>query len=324
PGFSILELLVAMSVLALLVMLAAAMINSIQSVWKSTSARSEQYRAARQGLETIASRLSQATLNPYWVVTTNGNGQPIRYERQSDLRLISGRAPDLTGLAQQGGAIFFQAPTGYSTNSSSRLDAALNTWGYFVEYGDDAAHRPSFLTSVGVQPRNRFRLMEFLDPCDNLQVFQVTSGNPTYTNMTWFSTPLGTAENRRVLAENIVAIVMLPRLSSTEDPTGTALAPGFSYDSTATRSDEKVNPRHQLPPIVDLAVVAIDENSARRIAWGSSPPDFGTSALFQSPSEMENDLETLRSNLEARGLSARVFRTSVPIAAARWSVEQKN
>ena len=303
--------------------LAASLIGAIQDVWKRSSARTEQFRSARQALETISSRLSQATLNPYWVVQTNSSGVPVRYERQSDLRFLAGQAPTLTALAQPGGALFFQAPTGYSANGTSRLDAALNTWGYFVEYGSDAELRPAFLTSTSLPARNRFRLMEFLDPSDELQVFKNTSGNSTYTGREWFSTPLGKPERRRVLAENIVALVVLPRLGITEDPTGIALAPGFAYDSTTVNTDPKLNPRHQLPPIVDIAVVAIDEQSARRINWDTKP-DFGANALFKIPSDMEADLETLRKNIAAQGLSARVFRTSVPISAARWSTEQAN
>jgi uncharacterized protein (TIGR02599 family) len=321
-GFTLVELLVAMAVLSLIVVLAASMTGAIQNVWKRTSARSEQFRVARQGLETIASRISQATLNPYWVVQIV-NGTPKRFERLSDLRFLAGPAAATTTLAAAGGgsALFFQAPTGFASQNAARLNAALNTWGYFVEYGPDTSYRPSFLT---MPVRNRFRLVEFTDPSDQLKVFTFTSGNSTYTGKEWFSTPLGTAANRRVLAENIVALVVLPRLSAIEDPTGIALAPGFLYDSTGINSDPKLNPRHQLPPIVDLAMVAIDEKSAKRITWGTTPPDFGTGTLFQDPSKMDADLDTLRKNIEAKGLSARVFRTSVPIPAARWSTEQTN
>jgi uncharacterized protein (TIGR02599 family) len=337
-AFSLIELLISLAVLSVLVVLAASLIGAIQDVWKRSSARTEQFRSARQALETISSRLSQATLNPYWVVQTNSSG--VRYERQSDLRFLTGQAPTLTALAQPGGALFFQAPTGYSANSTSRLDAALNTWGYFVEYGSDAGFRPAFLTTAGLPARNRFRLMEFLDPSDELQVFKNTSGNSTYTGREWFSTPLtklktdGTPKNRRVLAENIVAVVVLPRLSSMEDSSvgQVDLSPQFSYDSTSTNAVPITDSRnklvqhiirHQLPPIVDIAVVAIDEQSARRITWGSSPPVFGTN-LFQNSANMDADLEELRKNITAQGLSARVFRTSVPISAARWSTEQKN
>jgi uncharacterized protein (TIGR02599 family) len=339
-AFSLIELLISLAVLSVLVVLAASLIGAIQDVWKRSSARTEQFRSARQALETISARLSQATLNPYWVVQTNSIGAPIRYERQSDLRFLAGQAPTLTALAQPGSALFFQAPTGYSANGTSRLDAALNTWGYFVEYGSDAGLRPAFLTSTSLPARNRFRLMEFLDPSDELQVFKNTSGKSTYAGIEWFSTPLtkldidGTPKNRRVLAENIVAFVALPRLSSVEDRSvgQVDLSPKFSYDSTSptpvpitNEKDELVQHiiRHQLPPIVDIAVVAIDEQSARRINWDTKP-DFGASALFQIPSNMEADLEKLRSNIAAQGLSARVFRTSVPISAARWSTEQAN
>ena len=322
-AFSLVELLLAMAVLSLLVVLASSMIGAIQNIWTRTTAKTEQFRAARQALETISSRLSQATLNPYWVVFTDSSGNPTRYERQSDLRFLAGPASSVSSLAASGtgSAIFFQSPTGFSSQNAARLNSALNTWGYFVEYGPDSAFRPDFLT---LPQRNRFRLIEFTDPSDQLQVFKNTSGKPTYVGREWFSTPLGIAGNRRVLAENIVAVVVLPRLSSVEDATGVSLAPEFVYDSTSTISDKKLNPRHQLPPIVDLAVVAIDEQSAQRITWPSSPPDFGGAALFKKAENMEADLETLRSNIAALGLSARVFRTSVPIPAARWSTEQSN
>jgi len=322
---------VAMVVLSLIVVLAASMIGSIQNIWKRTSARAEQFRAARQGLETVSARLTQATLNPYWVVTST-NGVPTRYERQSDLRFLalSGTAALVTSFAQPGSALFFQAPTGYSSSNATRLNAALNTWGYFVEYGPDTPYRPPFLATTNVPVNYRFRLIEFTDPSDTLQIFTYTSGSATYTGHDWYSSPLGVAANRRVLAENIVALVALPRLSSVEDSTGTALAPYYAYDSTSRsdpNSDPKLNPRHQLPPIVDLAVVALDENSARRITWGITPPDFGasTSALFQQAVNMDADLETLRDNIEKKfKIPARVFRTSVAIPAARWSTEQTN
>lgn len=318
-AFTLLELLVAIAILSMLVVLVASMIGSIQDVWKRTSARSEQFRSARQGLETISARLSQATLNPYWSVATNASGAPTRYERQSELRFLTCQTPG-TGIpnAQQGTAIFFQAPTGFFSNSTNNMESALNTWGYYVEYGSDSDYRPPFLSSSSVPAKNRFRLIEFLDPSDTLQVFRNTSGTPTYVGKEWFTTPLSSTNNRRVLAENIVALVALPRLPSAEDSTGTALAPAYNYDTTGSNATAMLNPRHQLPPIVDLAVVAISESTASRITWGSTPP-FDMTGLFQNAANMDSDLLTLQRNIAARGLSARIFRTSVPISAAKWS-----
>ena len=313
-GFTLVELLVAMAILGLVVVLSATMIGHIQKVWEHTTARTEQFQKARQALQTISGRLSQATLNPYWRVETNSSGTPVRYARQSDLRFLSGPAASLTTIAgpASGSAVFFQAPTGFSSQSAAQLVNALNTWGYFIEYGSDApSYRPPFLSSTGVAPKNRFRLIEFTDPSDKLQIFKYTSGAPAYSGKDWFSAPLATQANRRVLADNIVALVVLPRLPAVDD-------------STKRNGNKALNPRHQLPPIVDLAVVALDDRSVRRIEWGSTAPDFGAGSLFLLPANLDADLNTLRNNLAARGLNAAVFRISVPIAAGRWSTEQSN
>ena len=328
-AFSLIELLISLAVLSVLVVLAASLIGAIQDVWKRSSARTEQFRSARQALETISGRLSQATLNPYWVVQTNSSGVPVRYERQSDLRFLAGPAISTigstvgSGTIVPGSGVFFQAPTGYFTNNSaSSLNAALNTWGYYVEYGPDSS-RPPFISTSIIPTKNRFRLVEFIDPSDGLTIFSKTSGNSAYNGKDWFTAPLATTGNRRVLADNIVAFVALPRLSTSEDSTGTALSPAYIYDTTTSNATPKLNPKNQLPPIVDIAVVAISETTANRITWGTTPPVFGTN-LFQNAADMDADLETLRTNIEKMNLSARVFRTSVPISAARWSTEQNN
>jgi uncharacterized protein (TIGR02599 family) len=340
-AFSLIELLISLAVLSVLVVLAASLIGAIQDVWKRSSARTEQFRSARQALETVSARLSQATLNPYWVVQTNASGVPVRYERQSDLRFLTGPAISTigstlgNGTIVPGSAVFFQAPTGYFSNSTdSSLNAALNTFGYYVEYGPDSSPPPFISTSI-IPTKNRFRLVEFIDPSDGLTVFSKTSGKSAYNGKDWFTDPLAKTGNRRVLADNIVAFVALPRLSSVEDRSvgQVDLSPKFSYDSTSPTPVPITNEkgelvqhiiRHQLPPIVDIAVVAISETTANRITWGSSRPDFGTSTLFQNAADMDADLEILRTNIAEKGLSARVFRTSVPISAARWSTEQKN
>ena len=340
-GFTLVELMVALAILSLIVVLAANMMGATQKIWKGTTARVEQFRAARQALDTVSARLVQATLNPYWVVASS-NGVPYRYQRQSDLRFLAGPAGTIfsnasvqlpaSGSPGPGSALFFQAPTGFSSQAGVRLDAALNTWGYYVEYGPDTSYRPPFLTSSVLPVRYRFRLIEFTDPSDQLSIFTCTAGNASYTGQKWFSVPLASGSNSRVLAENIVALVVLPKLSQIQEASGAytdaSLSPGYSYDSTgtgmATLSDPNLNPKCQLPPIVDVAVVAIDERSAMHLSWTSTPPDFGTGSLFQDPAIIEKDLDQLRSNLEAKGLSARVFRTSVPILAARWSTQQTN
>ncbi len=325
-GFTLLELLVSAVLLLVVVGVTSALVSATQGVWGRASAQIEQFRVARQAFDSVAARMAQATLNPYWNVTLDAQGQPQRFERASELRFRVGRAPALVPGAAGGSAVFFQSPTGFFSDGSGDLGAALNTWGYFVEYGSDQGYRPPFLASAGVPERHRFRLVEFLDPSDQLAVYRHTSGNPGYTGVEWFSAPLAVAGRKRILADNVVALVVVPKLSSLEDPTGQALAPDLAYDSTTRLPNPMLNPRHQLPPVLEMAEVVISDRSAERVAWGNSPPDLGVEldALFGDASKVESDLARLRDALLAKGLDARIFRQTIPLPAARWSVEQTN
>jgi len=329
-GFTLLELLVSLALFLLLAGVSAWMISAAQRVWGRASAQAEQFRTARQALDLIAERVAQATLNPYWQVAYDDNGQPLRYERASELRFRSGPAatllPGVTAGGSVGSAIFFQSPTGYRSDGSGEPGEALNTWGYFVEYGSDAGYRPPFLTPAGVPPAHRYRLVELLDPSDQLTLFGHSSGHPDYDGVEWFTEPAAKPGHKRVLAENVIAFVVLPRLSRLEDAAGFDLAPALAYDSTERRPQARINPRHQLPPVLEIAAVVIDERSAARVEWGTTPPDLGVdfTALFHEADQMEADLAAVRDALTRRGLDARIFRQSVPLVSARWSHEQTN
>jgi len=323
-----LELLVAMTLLLLVVGLSAGILSATQDVWKRVSSQTEQQRGARQSLDTVSRRIAQAVLNPYWsVVYDNTTGQPRRFERTSELRFLVSPASSIVSTAAEAGtAIFFQSPTGYFSDGSGELGSALNTWGYFIEYGSDQSYRPAFLASTGVPEQNRFRLIEFLDPSDNLEVFRRTSGKPDYEGSEWFKTPLASPLRKRILAENVLAFVVLPRLSSLEDPSGVALASNYTYDTTKRNPDKRLNPRNQLPPVVEIAAVVLDSRSIAKISWGTSPPDLGIAMnnLFKDPAKLDADLEAVRLALKQKNLEARIFRQTIPIPSARWSIEQKD
>lgn len=325
PGFTLLELLLAITILTMIVLLSSNLIEATRSLWEKTSAQIEQFRVGRQVFETVTRRVSQAVLNPYWAVKYDTANLPQRYERASELRFLVEPASALPGAAPgTGTALFFQAPTGYNSLGSDDLSESLNTWGYFIEYGPDTAYRPDFLSGAGVPTRYRFRLIELLDPSDNLVLFSKTSGFPDYAGQDWFQTPLAKAARKRELASNVIALVVLPKLSSVEDSTGTELALKFTYDSTVRKSDPKTNPRNQLPPAIEVAMVVISEKSANRVNWGPTPPSFIPTDLFTDASQIDQDLETLRAALADKGLKARVLRATIPIVAARWSTEQSN
>lgn len=340
-AFTLVEILVSTAVVALLLVILLSITSQVTTMYRHTTSRVEQFRQAREAFDAINRRLGRATLNPYW--DYDNPSTPTNYVRQSELRFASGRTETVAGSVPSGKrwpthGVFFQAPLGTSEpgqTTLSGLNSLLNTWGYFVEFGSDAAFRPSILDGSPVQPRYRFRLCELIQPADELSIYQYTSGkdssgqpkNLTYAGSDWFSgTITQTASSRpvHVLAENVIALVLLPRLSTQEDAAGTRLAPDYLYDSTTTRSDADINPKNQLPPLVQVTMVALDETSARRLETATTMPDLGLDQLFQTADRFETDLGTLEKTLRDKHLSYRVFTGGVRLKEAKWSKEQQN
>lgn len=320
--------MVSLSLLTVLSLLLVTMTNSTASTWRYTTSKIEQFRSAGDGFEAMARRIGQATLNTYWDYDLPS--APTRYLRKSDLRFIAGVTETLTGSTaphRPTQSIFFQAPLGFVDvpQNFSGLANLLNTWGYYLEFNRD--NRPEFLKSIAVPPpdRYRYRLMELMQPSNNLNIYSLTNGKPTYNKRDWFTTALSAANPPvHVLAENVIAMVILPKLSKTEDESGVKLAPKYSYDSSptgATATTSSLDPQNQLPPVVQITLVAIDEASANRIADGSTPPTFDTllGTLFADARKYDEDLKQLQDALIAEKINYRVFTSNVSIRGAKWS-----
>lgn len=307
------------------------MTDQVQKTYRSTLGKAEQFREARVAFESIARRLSQATLNTYW--DYDSPTSPTRYLRQSELRFKCGRASGMlpSGTTSTTHSVFFQAPFGFTSNSTSYggMESMLNTWGYFIEFGSDSALRPAPVNTAGVPEKYRFRLYEMMEPSEDLSVYKYTSGNATYNGLTWFQDPLGrTSRSSRVLAENIVALIFLPR-----DPANAALTTDYQYDSSPDGSTTTQTwSEHQLPPYIQVTMVAIDEASARRLDAGTTPPlDFANDPalkdLFTSVGDLTNeanpgyaqDLKKLRDKLAAMKINYRIFTSNVSVSGAKWN-----
>ena len=342
-GFTLVELLVSIAILAMLLVLLLSMVTHTSKIWRVTKGKIEEFSSAQIGFDTITRRLGQATLNPYIDYVTNANGVVTGYMRQSQLRILSG--PTATILAPMGSptttnptmGVFFQAPNGLTTNNAnSLLVNALNTWGYYIEYAGDTNNRPSFLP--GLNSRYRYRLMELMEPTENLSIYNYTSGNNGYTNIDWISNSMALPAPSRpahVLAENVIALILLPKLSPNDMGTTynvASLAPNYIYDSSQTNNNSTngmLNPHNQLPPMIQVTLVAVDETSAVRFASNysqlcTSPAPKGYANLFTDASQFTNDLSTLGSILSANHLSYRIFTTDIILRAAKWSSAQTN
>ena len=336
-GFTLVELLVSMTVLAILLLVIVQVTSQTGSVWRNTTAKADQFREARDAFESITRNLSQATLNTYYDYFDEvGNRRtpanaatfvPARYGRYSELKFQTGAASTLLNKSADtfpGHAIFFQAPLGFTNDpTNGSLNSLLNTWGYYVEFRPDT-DRPNFVPG---STRRRFRLMEFMQPSEQLNIYSSPG--------TWLA-GAGQTASSHVMASNIIALTILPKLPAkgsandpTVDPKGDKLAPAFEYNSTTqgqAGAGPEFNSLNQLPPLVEVTMVAIDEASAVKLEMqhGTSPPNFGLNGLFKNsnPVNREEDLAGLVGNLTAHGISYRVFSTEVSLRGAKWSREQ--
>ncbi len=316
-GFSLVELLVAMGVLALIAVMMLSLTSSAQRVAKQTSSRTEQFREARRAFDRINQRLSLATLNTYWdYVDASGNPRPAnstnftprRYARVSELRYLQTNAALFSaprGGRLVGSSVFFQAPLGQFNNTNlSGLNSLLNTVGFFVERGSDTTFRPP--TTSSLPAKVRYRLFELIEPSENLTIYGLTSGNAGNTSTAWFTTPLAATSNSHRLADNIVALLFQAQYT---DSTGSPLS-NFAYSSTprgqATQSIEENN----LPPSVRVTMIAIDEISAARIE---------NQNLTLADAVNDASLEQLEQQLNDNRLNYRKFESSVSIGPSKWS-----
>lgn len=356
-AFTLVEMLVSVVILSLVMVLLVSVLNQTSTIWRSTTSRVEQFRDARICFEAITRRLSQATLNTYLdyldannAPRTAGNAAtftPARYARQSELRFISGSMKDLdpTNSAKRPAhGVFFVAPFGFVNDSANYggLGTLLNTWGYFIEFDKDpslpTSSAISTLFQTDVQKRYRFRLMELMAPAENMPLYKYTAGNGSYTGHEWYTDLFSVAPPPvHTLAENIIALIILPKLTNSDEDnlkthniipadtaTGTALAPKYGYDSTSSSNNAALNPKNQLPPILQVTMIAVDEASFARYQRGTIMPDLGLSGLFQDATNYDVDLATLQKTLLTAKLNYKVFTTNIAIKEARWSREQQN
>lgn len=358
-AFTLVEVLVSMTVLLILLLISAQVIGTVQSTWTASNARVSQFREARTAFDIITRNLSQATLNSYIDydqnylknksnVNATAAVAPTKYLRKSDLRFVCG--PTIGGnsgsLLAQGGsaaqspghAVFFQAPLGVSHDPAYiGLDRLLCGRGYFVQYTSDEFFRPAVLPTG--QPRFRYRLMEFSPPAEQNLIYDTTS------NQKWFAqagvpvqgteTPINHGLTRPI-ADNIVALIIAPQLETDAAASGgsttnssEAYRAVFNYDSALNDGAASVSGQgnqHRLPPLVRVVLVAIDERTADRLGQMGDPssPPFGTeiSSLIggdENAQNMNQTMENVAKVLSQRKINYRIFSATVSIRGAKWS-----
>jgi uncharacterized protein (TIGR02599 family) len=310
-AFTILEVMVASAVFIMLLGLLLSTISQTSMVTHRATEKVSAFQGARSAFELITSKLSQATMNSYW--DYDSPTTPTKYIRKSELHFVvgpAGQAP-LPGTSGSGQAVFFQVPGGVTGSSTyNGMDNLLNAYGYYIQYQQESGL--PFQTSGS--NTFRYRLMQSIVKTEDLQVYTDISASGS----TWIS-----GDNSAVVAENIVYMAIWPRKVASEDSTGSALTSSFAYNSRLNSSDNpQPDTANQLPPTIQLTLVAIDETSAARFCTSSTAPPqisgafnglFTTSSLTQ----FDADLDTLTQRLTANGVNFRVFTTIVPMRESK-------
>lgn len=369
-AFTLVELMVSVAILSLLLVMVFQMLDETQKTWSRAKGMVLSFKDARDGFEALNRTVSQATLNTYIGYDTMGTVAqvPKSFERKSELHFVCGPIQDLVGSAEGRirftHGIFFQAPLGYQTFQSrtsqstrkdtyGELDSLLNGWGYYVEYASDKTERPQFLDAVSpaVPERYRCRLMEFRQPAEATTIYQyhLEQDRPKEEQKIyeWFRSrrfgvedpanndpqnAAGEIRTTRILADNIVALIISPRLSENdvargEDNTSdfrfekpTDIAREYLYDSRrfhygSKTDDEVVFSRHQVPPVLRVTMIAIDEMDATRYAAQNDPKErpkyVPEDKWFQSVSKFAEEMKGYTENLEGIGIRYRVFTSNI-------------
>lgn len=345
-GFTLVELLVSITILSMLAVLLLQMLSSSSDIWRRNRERTEAFKAARVAFERVTSNLSQATLDTYLdyfngsqsrtdAARTSG-GVPAdfnfkRYDWASDLQFVAGKTDDLVTTASGAtptDAVFFVAPAGRVARASTNyrnLDKLLNAMGYYIEFSSDHDEIPAFLRGR-VKERFRYRLKELNQPSEKLAIFKdgKFKGAESWFNRAITPAP-GTESSTFTLADNVIALIVRPKASKSErSAIADEIESKYAFDSKGYLDGGSSILKNQLPPLVQLTMVTIDEISAARYAErnGDGAPEFVSPELFKRPEQFDSDMETLKKHLTDLGLKYRVFTTDVSMRGAKTNLVQ--
>ncbi len=317
-AFSLIEVLIAATFFLVLVGVLSTITGSTFRMWTGQRSRATAFDGANAVFDNLTRTLAQSTLNTYW--SYDNPAVPTRYTRQSELHFLLTRATpalDSDASLYPGSVVFFQAPLGRTAQTPlTRLTSLLNSVGYFVHYSE-ATSVPSFLKNI-VPKRERYRIYEWLQPTEELALYNGGAGASSESQRTWFLEDILHPDQKRnvaVLAENVIGLILMAEYPGA--------APGsYTYDSRDATSSPT---HHQLPPKIKVLMVVIDEPSAVQLAqkYGDTPPPVTPEAgWFNDPAKYQDDLDEWEKKLKAMtpAVNYRIYTATVDLFSAKWSL----
>ena len=320
-AFTLVELLVSMSILSLIFIMLLSVITNTTNLWISSSAKVEAFQSARMAFDAMTRSLSQATLNTYIDYDYDANGNPSRYLLQSELRFVTGSTGTngFPGTPNTGQAFFFVAPASYTLKTAQYggMESLLNVCGYYISFSQNNAIPGHANTDLAKQTY-RYRLMQSIIPTEQ------NTGVYTSASTSWFTSSV---DYSHPVADNIIALIIRPQDPSVVAPASPDLSSDgtdtYNYDTTLNAKANSPPPTaNQLPPVLQVTMVAIDEASAKRIANGSAQPPVIVNMLagiFSQPSNFDADLDALEGSLRKAKIQYRVFSSTIAVREAKWT-----
>ncbi len=331
------ELMVGIVISIILIGVLLAAMTQLSTTVRTVDSKIDAFQGAEAAFDLMTQTLSDATLNTYY--DYDSSSAPTTYLRRSDLHFLVEQNSNLTTAfpnsnANSGQSAFFQSPVGYSNNSTyAHTPGLLNACGYFIQFGPDSASWPTIFTAGSRTIHYRYRLMQAVQSTEfngifgDLESTTAEGGSGTFPTTPWFKS-LGSVA--LPIAENVIALVIWPQSPAVTSASG--VSTDYQYSSRQglpTPSNSLQS--EQLPQILQVTIVAIDNASALRLDTGSpSPPTVIENALkggstgtglfkTASTTQYTADLASLEQALGTAHIQYQVLATSVTLRESKWS-----
>ena len=291
-AFTLVELLIAMTILALLAILLVSLLGGVNRAWVSGEQQAETFQDGRAVLELMSRELAQTVISP---------------------RLQFVQNPTLTGITQRAnsGSLFWQAGLA-STNSGN-----LSEVGYYLSENTT---------------QHTFQLNRFFVPPTDATNYQIFTNSPNDRNALWVTNFVAVPGLNTLVSDSVVAfwarcldlngdpIPWISSLTTSNGDTGAAplqfnsaghfqpailgQSTSFKYTSAASAAQA-----HLLPTTVELTIITVDSKTMQRSR--ASVPALPALTKAQ---DIPNAITTFNQNLIANNIrAARTFSTRVTL-----------
>lgn len=307
-GFTLVELMVAMSIFTIMMLVLTGIINTVYRAWDGGKRSTEMSQNARAILSLIETDLGAATVSPLMQMGQNPTGLTSK---------LTGGEKDVTNAD----SLFWWAPI---MGAAREGHMAMGQCGWYL------VESPS-TTGTGIQHNlKRFaRKFPLTEPAVTLP-----SGTKTADSIYWFNIldstgPGSLKENSRVVSNNVIGLWFecLDRENKVIPPRN-PLSPGirfnsaerfqmasagvpFEDDTTFRYTDPATTLQaNQLPSSVRVSLMLIDDLTLKR------HPDLDPLPAFDPDKEAAELIGEYRRTLEAKGIVTFVYTTTVKLINA--------